>query len=331
MTLNLIRRLVKGTPLTAAEHDGNLDKLEDAIEDRAVADDLGTAAALDVGTGAGNVVRLDSSARLPAVNASLLTNLPASAPTAHKSSHAVGGTDALTPSDIGAATAAQGALAATAVQPGILATVATSGAYGDLSGRPALGTAAAASTGDFATAAQGVTNGNSHDHSGGDGAQIAYGSLSGLPSIPAPADAAPAALGATAAVGASTEYAREDHVHALPPVVSTTTAGLQPATGFGTITYAATVNLDLAALDGQVNTITLTGPLELTTSNLANGRSTGLRLIPGASSRTLIFPVDWVFVSAKPASIPANKVARLSIECHGTTNADVVAAIAIQP
>ena len=32
MTLNLIRRLVKGTPLTAEDHDGNLDKLEDAIE-----------------------------------------------------------------------------------------------------------------------------------------------------------------------------------------------------------------------------------------------------------------------------------------------------------
>jgi hypothetical protein len=159
----------------------------------------------------------------------------------------------------------------------------------------------------------------------------AYADLSGLPSIPAPADAAPAALGATAAVGTSTDYAREDHVHALPPVVSTTTAGLQPATGFGTITYAATVNLDLAALDGQVNTITLTGSLELTTSNLANGRVTGLRLIPGASARDLTFPTDWVFVSAKPASIPANKVARLSIECHGTTNADVVAAIAIQP
>jgi hypothetical protein len=32
-----------------------------------------------------------------------------------------------------------------------------------------------------APAAQGVTNGNSHDHSGGDGAQISYSSLSGLP------------------------------------------------------------------------------------------------------------------------------------------------------
>jgi hypothetical protein len=177
-----------------------------------------------------------------------------------------------------------------------MARVGFTGAYADLSGLPPLGTAAAANTGDFAPAAQGVTNGNSHNHDGGDGAQITYNSLLGLPGV-----------------------------------VSTTTAGLQPATGFGTITYAATVNLDLAARDGQVATITLTGSLELTTSNLANGRSTGLLLISGANSRTLTFPTDWVFVSAKPASLPANKVARLSIECHGTTNADVVAAIAIQP
>jgi len=47
-----------------------------------------------------------------------------------------------------------------------------------------LGTAATAASGDFATAAQGVTNGNSHDHNGGDGAQIAYSSLSGLPTLP---------------------------------------------------------------------------------------------------------------------------------------------------
>ena len=42
------------------------------------------------------------------------------------------------------------------VQPSDLATVATSGAYPDLSGLPTLGTAAAADTGDFATAAQGA-------------------------------------------------------------------------------------------------------------------------------------------------------------------------------
>ena len=51
------------------------------------------------------------------------------------------------------------ALAATAVQDADLATVATTGAYTDLTGKPTLGTAAAAATGDFATAAQGALAG----------------------------------------------------------------------------------------------------------------------------------------------------------------------------
>ena len=48
------------------------------------------------------------------------------------------------------ATAAQGAKADTAVQPGSLAAVATSGAYADLTGKPTLGTAAAHADTDFA-------------------------------------------------------------------------------------------------------------------------------------------------------------------------------------
>jgi hypothetical protein len=46
-----------------------------------------------------------------------------------------------------------------------------------------------------APAAQGVTNGNSHNHDGGDGAQIAYSSLSELPTLFNPA--APGAIGGT--------------------------------------------------------------------------------------------------------------------------------------
>ncbi|MDX5401064.1 MAG: hypothetical protein LPK02_01730, partial [Rhodobacterales bacterium] len=51
------------------------------------------------------------------------------------------------------ATAAQGGRADSAVQPGDLAAVATSGAYADLTGRPTLGTAAAQNVTAFATAA----------------------------------------------------------------------------------------------------------------------------------------------------------------------------------
>ncbi|MGH3447557.1 MAG: hypothetical protein ACRDP4_08025 [Nocardioidaceae bacterium] len=60
-----------------------------------------------------------------------------------------------TPGDIGAATAAQGATADTATQPGDLATVATSGSYSDLTSQPAI----PSSPGDIgaATAAQGST------------------------------------------------------------------------------------------------------------------------------------------------------------------------------
>ena len=54
------------------------------------------------------------------------------------------------------ATAAQGALADSATQPGDLATVATTGAYADLTGKPTLGTAAATAATDYATAAQGA-------------------------------------------------------------------------------------------------------------------------------------------------------------------------------
>ena len=54
------------------------------------------------------------------------------------------------------ATAAQGALADSAVQPADLAIVATTGSYSDLSGLPTLGTAAATASTDYATAAQGA-------------------------------------------------------------------------------------------------------------------------------------------------------------------------------
>jgi len=46
-----------------------------------------------------------------------------------------------------------------------------------------LGTAAYTAATDYAVAAKGVTNGDSHNHDGGDGAQIAYSALSGTPSL----------------------------------------------------------------------------------------------------------------------------------------------------
>jgi len=129
---------------------------------------------------------------------------------------------------------------------------------------------------------------------------------------------------------ASREVRSSTGTDATLPLVSTSTAGLQPARSFSTITYGATVALDFASLDAQYRTISLTGNLELTTSNLANGRTLVIRLVADANQRTFTFPTDWKFLGTKPANIAASKVGVLSIAAFGTTNADVVAAYAVQ-
>jgi hypothetical protein len=133
---------------------------------------LGTAAAEDVGTSAGNVVQLDGSARLPAVDGSQLTNLPSGATTlgALTDVDTTGVVDTnVLKYDSGTSTWVDGAVAysevtgtptlATVATTGAysdltgtptLATVATTGAYSDLTGTPTLGTAAALDVGTSA-------------------------------------------------------------------------------------------------------------------------------------------------------------------------------------
>jgi hypothetical protein len=107
--------------------------------------------------------------------------------------------------------------------------------------------------------------------------------------------------------------------------------GLQLPRVFGTIPYAAQVTLNFATLNGSMRTITLTGALELLTSNLAAGRELQLLLVAGAAQRTLTFPAQWRFLSAVPANVPANRECLLSLGSYGTTNAEVRAIAAVQP
>ena len=86
-----------------------------------------------------------------------------------------------------------------------------------------LGTAATTASTDYAPAAQGVTNGNSHDHNGGDGAQIAYSSLSGLPTL--------GSLATLSALGAITSAGALGSTANLP--IITTTGGALSAGSFG--------------------------------------------------------------------------------------------------
>ena len=98
----------------------------------------------------------------------------------------------------------------------------------------------------------------------------------------------------------------------------------------GTITYGATVDLDMAALAGGYRTISLTGALTFTTSNRASGRTVTLRLLCDSTARALTFPAGWVFLGVKPSTIAASKTAILSLTFFGTADADCVAAYGVQ-
>jgi hypothetical protein len=100
----------------------------------------------------------------------------------------------------------------------------------------------------------------------------------------------------------------------------------------GTLTYAASVELDFAPTIKSVQTISLTGNLTLTTSNLASGRVKLIRLIADASARTLTLPAGWVFLgAAAPTTLAASKTALLALTAFGTANGDIVATYAVQP
>ena len=143
-----------------------------------------------------------------------------------------------------------------------------------------------------------------------------YNDLSGKP------DLSLAGLGAaTAAQGAKADTA----------VQPAQIAGLAPLTVTqGTIAYAASVNLDMAALTGTHRTIALTGNLTLASSNRGTGRAVVLRLIADATQRILTFPSDWVFIGARPASIAASKTGILSLTFFGPNSSDCVAAWGFQ-
>lgn len=111
----------------------------------------------------------------------------------------------------------------------------------------------------------------------------------------------------------------------------TRTVGFDRTLAVSSLIYAATTDLDMAALAGQYRTITLTGGLTLTSSNRAAGRSVTLRLLPGAAARTLAFPAGWVFLGTTPTTLAASKTAVLSVTFFGTADTDAVCAYAVQP
>ena len=93
-------------------------------------------------------------------------------------------------------------------------------------------------------------------------------------------------------------------------------------------TATGTQNLDFTS-QGYL-THSITGDITYTASNYAEGKSLTIRITSDGTARNLTFPTNWVFVGAKPTSIAASKVAVLSVTSFGATEANTVAAYAVQ-
>lgn len=128
-------------------------------------------------------------------------------------------------------------------------------------------------------------------------------------------------------------------VSALLPLAGGTMTGAivtdkQVQTTLATLGTSGTITVDLTASMLQT-TGSLTGNItSLVTSNRAAGRSATLRIINGATNRTIAYSASWRWVGTKPASgftLPANKLGILTLTSFGANETDIIAAWAVEP
>ena len=96
-----------------------------------------------------------------------------------------------------------------------------------------------------------------------------------------------------------------------------------------TLTYSASVVLDFST--DAYKTLSLTGDVTFASTNLSSVKPLAIRIVADGTDRALSFPASWVFLTnSAPASIAAGKTAILSVTSFGSTDADVVAAYAVE-
>ena len=111
--------------------------------------------------------------------------------------------------------------------------------------------------------------------------------------------------------------------------ISDIATGKNFAINVGTLaTASGTQELDFSS-QGYL-THSITGNITYTATNYSAGKSLSIRVTSDGTARNLAFPTNWVFVGAKPSSIAASKIAILSVTSFGTTEANAVAAYAVQ-
>ena len=94
------------------------------------------------------------------------------------------------------------------------------------------------------------------------------------------------------------------------------------------LTFAGTTNLNFAG--SNVQTLTVTGSVTFTTSNLSVGESIQSIITCDGTPRSFTFPA-WIWLGATaPTGIAANKTGMLSLYSSGTTDSAVLAGWAVQ-
>jgi len=220
------------------------------------------------------------------------------------------------------ATAAQGALADSATQPGDLATVATTGDYDDLTDKPTLGTAAAEDVGYFATAAQGDLADSAVQP--GDLATVAtsgsYNDLSNKPTVPTNLDSLTDVVITSATNGQSLQYNGTNWVNgsagsgsvtsvdmSVPtglavsgnPVTSSGTLAVTFASGYSIPTTANQTNWSTAygwgnhASAGYLTSETYTGTVTSVAMSVPTGLSVSGTPITGAGTLAVTFSAGY--------------------------------------
>lgn len=157
-----------------------------------------------------------------------------------------------------------------------------------------------------------VTNGDSHDHNGGDGAQIAYGSLSGLPPLGTAAATASTAY-ATSTQGSNADAhaaASAPHAgHSTPTSVAAAVTAHNAVSGVHGITeFAATVLDDADAATARTTLGVPSGSGASTGTNTGDSATPAETatsigtLIDGATSKTTPVDADQIGLMDSAAS-----------------------------
>jgi hypothetical protein len=91
---------------------------------------------------------------------------------------------------------------------------------------------------------------------------------------------------------------------------------------------SGTVDLNLSALVGTYQTISLTGNITFTTSNRASGRGVTIRMSATGTPRTINYPAGWKFFgNGFPATLDESELL-VTLFCFGSGDSDIVAAVA---